>query len=801
MIRNYLIVAFRQLWKNKLYSGLNIVGLLAGLVCFLLITLYLAHDLKFDQYHEKKDRIYRLTLGSIEEGTPRSAVSGGVMPHTLQENYAGIERVVRFRKLPSLVTVRDQSQFEDKFFFTDSTVFDVFTFPLNEGDPHTALTEPFSVVLTPETAMRYFGRTQRITGELLQVDETMTFKVTGILKSIPDFSHFKFDFLASASTLPVHPQEPVRTYQLTGWYAHYFYNYILLDEKADATQVAKNIIDAPKYHSDPEQYKLYGTGMGLFLQRLTDIHLNPLYGELEPQGDRQLLYILTGVALLILVLACINFANINTALSITRRKEVGLRKTLGARKTQVAVQFMGESLLVCMITFTFGIGLIELALPWFNGFTGKNITWIELLEGRTLILLFSTILVTALLGGFYPSTMAGRYSPAMILKGSSPTSRSFGFRRSVIVFQFVISMTLIAGSLVIAAQVKHMLSKDLGLDTEKVIVIPAHGDPNILSKLPAFFDRLKQVPVVTSSAVCELIPGETVFGIIAKFEGHDNINFRTVGIGFDYLKTFQLQLLAGRDFQSTQPLDTINDNVIINEAMARYLGWTPEEAIGKTYDRGGDGEHSGQVIGVLKDFNFSTVKNEVGPMVLAYSADFFDKAVVRLHPTTHLQDAIEQVKLSWATVFPNRPLEFTFADDAVQQQYHAEKRFGKLFSYFSLLSTLIGVLGLFGMTSLDLNLRTKEVGIRKVLGANTTSLVALLSKDFLVLLFVAFLISVPLSFWLTEQWLSEFAYRLPSIVWLVTLPPIALVVFALALVGIQTIRSAAANPVDSIRME
>lgn len=801
MLKNYLLIALRQLWKNKLYSSLNTIGLMAGVVCFLLITLYLAHDLKFDQYHEKKDRIYRLTLGSIDEGIARSAISGGVMPHTLQQNYAGIEKVVRFRKLPSLVTVREQSVFEEKFFFTDSTVFDVFSFPLAEGDARTALTEPYSVVLTPESAMRYFGRTERVTGELMQIDQSMTFKVTGVLKPVPDFSHFKFDFLGSATTLLVHPQEPVRTYQLTGWYAHYFYNYILLDAKADLNTVRKNIVDAHKYHSDPEEFKLYGTSMGIFLQPLTDIHLNPLYGEIEPQGDRTLMYVLGGVASLILLLACINFANINTALSLTRRKEVGLRKTLGARKMQVAFQFLGESMLICTMTFVIAIGVVEFALPWFNTFAGKNILWKELLDTRTLVILLAAILFTTLLGGFYPSLMAGRFSPASILKGTAAPPRKFGFRKTVIVFQFIISMTLIAGALVISSQVKHMLNKDLGLSTEQVIVIPAHGDPNILAKLPAFFDRLKQVPSVVSSSVCELIPGETVYGIIAKFEGHENINFRTIGVSHHYLETFKLQLIAGRDFDPLQPLDTINDNVIINEAMVRYLGWTPEEAIGKTYDRGGDGEHPGIVIGVLKDFDFSSVKNKIGPTVLAYSPNFFDKAVVRLETKANLPTSIEQVSSAWATVFPSRPFEFSFADESVQQQYHAEKKFGKLFSYFSTLAIVIGVMGLFGMVSLDLNLRVKEVGIRKVLGANVSNLVTLLSKDFVKLVTIAFVISLPLSFWLAQQWLEGFAYRLPSVVWLISLPSLALVLLALVLVGLQTTRSAGANPVESLRSE
>ncbi len=801
MFRNYILIALRQLWKHKLYSGLNAIGLVAGVICFLLITLYIAHDLRFDRYHQKKDRIYRLGLGSLEEGFPRTSVSGGVMPHALQANYAGIEKVVRFRKLPSLVAVGETAHFEEKFFFTDSTVFDVFSFHLVEGDARTALTDPYTLTLTETAALRYFGRSAGVVGELLQVDESMTFKVTGVIEDIPDFSHFKFDFLASAATLPLHPQEAVRTYQLTGWYAHYFYNYLLLEEHADPKVVGRNIVDAHKYHSDPEQYKLYGTSMGLFLQPLTDIHLNPLYGEIEPQGDRTILYILAAVATLILVLACTNFANINTALSLNRRKEVGLRKTLGARSAQVMGQFLGEALLTGLFTFVISFALLPLVLPSFNLFTGKQIEWLLLLDGSIWITLAGALLLTTLLGGFYPSYMAQKFSAAGVLKGVVTGNRKFGFRKSVIVFQFTISMVLLAGALTISKQVRHLLSKDLGLSTDQVMVIPTHGDPQVLNKLTLFFDRLKQVPAVSSSAVCELVPGETVYGIIARFEGKENINFRTIGIGYNYLQTFQIELLAGRDFSPEHPLDTMVDRVIINERLARYLGWTPEEAIGKLYDRGGDGETPGEVIGVVKDFNFTSAKDNASPMVLAYAPNFFDKAVVRIGNGQALPEAVAQVKQVWSTVYPNRPFDFRFADESVQLQYQAEKKFGKIFAYFSTLAILIGILGLFGMVSVELNLRTKEVGIRKVLGASMQSLIGLLSGDFLKLVLIAFALSLPLSWWLAQQWLSQFAYHLDNIIALIVFPGLGVVVLALLVVALQTFKGAKTNPVDSLRSE
>jgi len=801
MLRNYLLVALRQLWKYKLYTILNTIGLVAGIVCFLLITFYITNDLQYDQYHDKKNRIYRLALGGIEQNQAYSSVSGGVMPHVLLEEYTGIEKVVRFRKLPSLVTFGDHAEFEEKFFFTDSTVFDVFSFPLVHGNARTALIEPYSLVVTEETAEKYFGDSNNVLGQLLQVDNSMTFKVTGVLKNIPGNSHFRFDFLASASTLPLHPQEPVRSYQLTGWYAHYFYNYILLEEKADPVVIGKNIIDAPKYHSDPEEYKLYGSNMGLFLQPLTSIHLNPLYGEIEPQGDRIILYILGGVASLILILACVNFGNINASLSLGRRKEVGLRKTLGANRKQVAFQFFGESTLLCLLAVIIGLAILQLVLPWFNAFTGKTMHINLVNEPSALLIILSAIVIPSILGGFYPTFVVGRFSASSILKGHLAVSNKFGFRKVIIVMQFVISMVLIGGSLIITQQVKHMLGKDLGLNSNHVISIPLHGDPEVLSKIPLFFERLDVQPHVLSHAVCELIPGETVFGIIARFEGHENENYSTIGIGYDFLNTFQIDLVAGRDFSPDQPLDTLVDRVIINETLARRFGWSPEEAIGKSYDRGGDGERPGEVIGVTRDFNFSSLRNNVAPLVMSYSPNFFDKAVLRLSSGSDLTTSIAHVKETWSLVFPDRPFDFRFVDDSIQKQYQSENKFGKLFTCFSWLAILIGGLGLFGMVSLDLNVRTKEIGIRKVLGGTIFNLITHLSRSFLKLVFIAFALSIPLTWWLSKQWLSNFAYRLESLEWMIILPGLGVVLLALTIVSLQTTKSAMANPVDSLRTE
>jgi putative ABC transport system permease protein len=803
MLKNHLIVALRHLLRNRLYSGLNIFGLVAGILCFSLITLYITHELDYDKYHEKKNRIYRLALGRLSENAPGSCVSAGVMPGVLKEEYTGIENFARFRKLPSLVSVKDNSVFEENFFFTDSTVFKVFSFELTDGNPATALVDPYSVVLTESTAARYFGKTNDILGQLLLVDDAMTFRVTGVMKDVPGNSHFSFDFLASASTLPMHPQEHVRTYQLTGWYSHYFHNYLLLDENADPAAVAENIKTAAKLHSNPEEYELYGTNMGLFLQPLTEIHLNPLFGEIEPQGDRSILAVLGVVAIIILLLACVNFTNINTTLSMLRRREIGMRKMLGARKIQLTLQFFGETALVTFLAFAVSIAIAWMILPSFNSFTGKELTLRMIFSFPTLSILVAAMALTAMIASFYPAVFVGRFSPVAILRGEgSRGKRKLGFRKSIVVFQFVVSIVLVAGSLIISSQVDHMLRYDLGLKTDRVLAIPTHGDPAINNRLHIFFERARQLPQVESSTVSELIPGETIFGIVARIDNREETqNFRTMGIGFGYLDTYKIQLVAGRDFDPKQPLDSVLERVIVNETFAARLGWTPQEAVGKTYDAGGDGQNAGEIVGVVKDFNFTSLKAGVAPVVMGNFPYFYSTVSIRLSDQAPLDTSIAGLEKVWHSVYPARPFDFRFADTSVQKQYQAEKKFGTLFALFSTLAIFIGILGLFGMLSLDLTFRTREIGIRKVLGAGIHNLVNELSRDFMRLLLVAAVLSLPLAWWLADKWLSGFAYKVESVWMRIVGPAVLIFVMTFVLIGLQTFRASLQNPADVLRRD
>ena len=799
MIKNYLVTAFRQLWKNKFYSTLNSTGLIAGIVCFLLITVYVNHELSYDTFHEKGNRIFRLNLGSLKSCKMSTCVSGGVMPGVLNDEYAGIENFVRFRHLPSLVSYQSKAFFEERFFFSDSSVFNVFSFKLIQGDPRTALADPFTIVLTESAARKYFDDGNAV-GQLLTVDETMTFKVTGIMEDVAANSHLHFDVLASTASLLQHPQPNVRTWQLNSWYSHYFHNYILLEQNADAAQVDANIREAAKLHSDQEMYQSFGRNMGLFLQPLGDIHLNPIFGEIESQGDRKILLILAGVAALVLLLASVNFANINMMLSIGRLKEVGLRKTFGARKSQIYLQFIGESLLLCLLTFAIGIAVVQASLPWFNSFSGKDIPWSAILAQNTVAIISGVVVLVGIVGGIYPAIATGKHAPAKVLKGITGARASMTVRKSIVIIQFAISIILISGSLVVWKQMDHMLSKDLGLDSNQVIVLPTYGDPGVAARFEVFFQHLREIPAVQSFAAAESIPGEAVFGIVGIFEGHEIRNFSTLGIGYDYLNTFEMELAAGRDFSREIQTDTSTNCVIINESLSRTLGWTPEQAIGKSYNMGNEIVRPGTVIGVVKDFHFNSLKQEIQPLVMSYIPHFFSKIPVRIDGTD-MSATIEAVGKAWKAVYPSRPFDFRFADEALHQQYQSEQKFGKLISYFSVIAMVIGLLGMVGMVSLDLALRTREIGIRKVLGANLSGLVSHLSRGFLGLVIVAAAISIPLSIWVGDIWLADFAYRIDSVVLPVVLPAVAVILISAFVVCLQTLRTAMMNPADSLRTE
>ncbi len=800
MIRNYIITAFRNIRKNTLYSIINVLGLGFGIAAFLVIFQYVSHEYSYDRFHEKSDRIYRLNLGRLDEGYGRGAKSAGVMAPILKDNYAGIEAYARLRKFPSLVSFKETRIHEDGFYFTDSTFFKVFSFDLIEGNPDNVLREPNTIILTESAAKRILGRSDQIVGEVINVDNQLDFRIDGVVKDSPTNSHFDFDYLASIASIPNHYNVPLKTYQTFEWYAHYYYTFLLLEDGVDAELLGESLEEASKTLSPPEYYELYGTNMGLYLQSLEDIHLNPRYGEIGPQGDSGSLYILSTAGLFILLLAIINYANLATAQSIRRIKEVALRKTLGAKRKELILQFLGESFVITLIGFALALSMIQLFQNDLITILGLQPGVFKAIYGPLFPYLILILVVVSFLGGAYPSIYLSAFGVDSLFRNRLTGKRKFGFRKAVIFIQFTVSMMLISCTVVVFSQLQFMKSQELGIDTEQILIIPTYGNSDIHGRYDLFRNQLSRLSEVKFSTLSELSPGDNAFGVIGRFEGTDsNQSFTTTGIDHDYVKTYGLQLLAGRDFSRAIATDTV-ERVIINRKLSTELGWSPEEAIGKSYDFGGDGITPGMVIGVIEDFHLNSLKQSIRPFVLTIFPDFYQKIAIKVE-TGDFSQAISNVEDTWRSVYPEWPFDYSLVDEDFEKQYAADQRFGDLFVIFTFLGLFIGALGIYGLIQLMIQYRMKELSIRKVLGAQIWRLVRLLSAEYLLLLVLSFVVCAPLVYYYMSEWLSDFEYRISVDWWMVAISLVIVLMICFGTIGNRIYRSAVSSPVDSLRQE
>ena len=800
MWRSYLNSGLRSLLRSKQLTFVNLLGLTLGLVAFMLIFQYVSFERSFDRFHEKGDRIQRLTLGRLDRGTAGGAKTAGVMAPILANNYAGIKSFVRLRKFPSLVSRDDMRIHEDAFYYTDSTFFQVFGYRLKEGSPERVLREPNTLVLTEEAAERMFGRSTGLIGQVVRIDNQTDYRIDGVAFDPPANAHFEFDYLASIASIATHHSEPLRTYQINSWYAHYFYTFLELEEGVEANELAGRLLEASKLHSDPEQYELYGVNMGMYLQDIRDIHLDPLYGELRPQGNAQNLYILASAALLILLLAIVNYTNLTTAQSIKRVKEVALRKTLGAQRKQLMVQFIAESVFMTLLAFLLAISIIQALASNVAAVLEIDPAVFTKLSYNHLLIMGGLVLVTGMLGGLYPAFFVSGFRPTQHFRQNTKGKGSFSLRKAVIFFQFTISMMLVTATIVVFSQVRFMQSQELGIDTEQILVIPTYGNAAIHEDYDRFRLRLEEAPAVAHATLAELSPGDNVFGIVARFEGMDaNRSFSTTGVDEDYLNTYGLELLAGRNFSRQLPTDTL-ERVIINRKLCQELGWSPEEAIGKSYDFGGDGVTPGFVIGVIEDFHMNSLRNSVLPLAMTLRADFYQKIAVKLN-AGDLSGSIAVVEQIWSEVYPEWPFDYSLVDEDFKRQYAGEQQFGALFMNFTLLGLLIGAFGVFGLIQLMTEYRRKEISIRKVLGARIASLVHLLIKEYILLLALAFLVSAPAIFFLMRAWLADFAYGISVSWWMLGVAPLVIIGICTLTAGTRIFQTANSNPVNALRYE
>ena len=787
-------IAFRNLAKQKFYSGINILGLTLGIACCLLIFLFVQHELSYDTFHAKANQIFRVqrvdygTFGKIPY------VSGPYGPALAADFPDDVKATVRVMKANGLLAYGDKSFNEYNLVYADSNFFQVFTFPLVQGNATTALASPNTLVLSKSLAKKYFGSENPV-GKLMTMDKTDTYQVTGVMADVPSNSHLKFDLITSIQ--PVSRQEGFNV-----WRNNSMFTYVLL---ANPNRVKNLEAKFPAFMDKylGEAYKTWGGKMGLALEPLTDIYLNSGSNmDNAEHGSRSNVYIFSAIAVFILVIACINFMNLASARSVGRAKEVGVRKVLGAYKKNLITQFLSESTLLTFISVLLAVLLIILVLPYFNALAEKSLA-VPFTNPLLYVFLVGIALVVGLLAGSYPAFFLSSFQPVKVLKGHlSASAGNPVLRQALVVFQFSISIFLIVGTMVIFRQMAFMQNKNLGFNKDQVITIPLDNS-EIYSRRQTFINQVKQLSGVKNVSVMSGEPGgfhdRYTFDIADK--PGETWNFRTVFTDVDYVPAFAMKLAAGRNFSKSFPTDS-TAAIMLNETAVKNLGWSPQEAIGKEImDKGlpDSIKYQRKVVGVVKDYHFSSLRETIAPLAILMRNDHRVIAV-RLasgNPKPILT-AIEKV---YAATAPQYPFAYSFLDEEFASQYKTEQKQGQVLTIFSVLAIFIACLGLFGLASYTTEQRRKEIGIRKILGASVSGIVTLLSTDFLKLVVLANVVAWPLAWWAMHHWLQNFSYRVDiGLIIFITAGVIALLI-AILTIGFQAIKVAVANPVNALRDE
>jgi putative ABC transport system permease protein len=808
MIRNYFKIALRNLKRQKISTSINVVGLAIGLATCILIMLYVKDELSFDRYHEKADRIFRVALkvrlNGEDVGGPMLGQSAA---RDLKEQFPEILKSTRFRREGGeFVSYGTTSFKEDNLLVADSSFFDVFTIPFLKGNPKRALAEPNTVVLTEETSLKYFGNQDPIGKVLSFGREKSPYRVTGVVRNVPANTHFRFDMLTS---LPGYEEEH------PGWiYRINFYTYVLLNEHSDYKQVEKKISRLAEKQIGtelqdwlkltPKQFREKGDDFGIFLQPLTDIHLYSQFGgvELTPGGNILYVYVLTAIAAFMLLIACVNFMNLSTATAVGRAREVGVRKVLGSVKGQLRQQFLIESVLLAMVALMVGLLVVGLALPFFNQLTGKTLSMHLLTNSSVATALVAGTVLVGLLAGSYPAFYLSSFKPVLVLKGYVTAGRSsFNLRSGLVVFQFFITITMIIATVTADRQLRYMQTQKVGFDREQVLVI--HDTHMLRNNEAVFRDQIIQSPQVTMGSISGQVPvGNSVMDnttVMSKENPDKGVMSRFYFVDYQYIPTLGMHIVQGRNFSKSFSSDA--SAVILNETAVKALGWQHNpigrELIGHTDDNGVKAYY--RVVGVVSDFHFESLRQKIGPLVMFLGGNS-GNILVKTH-TDKLPQFLASLKQQWESFSPGAPFSYSFLDDRFGQVYVSEQKIEQVLTLFSSLTIFIACLGLFGLATFTAEQRTKEIGVRKVLGASVGSVVALLSRDFIKLILIAMTLASPIAWWGMNQWLKEFAYKITIDWWIFALAGLLAVGIALLTVSFQSIKAALMNPVKSLRSE
>ncbi len=800
MIRNYLKIAYRTLKRRKGYAFINVFGLAVGLAACILIGLYVQDELSYDDFHENADRTYRV-LREFDIPDLQTTIAGTppALAPALEASVPAVEATVRVLRRGGVVQHETRRFAESGFVWADAGFFEVFSFPMLRGEA--ALDRPGTVVLTEAMATKYFPDENPV-GQTLRVGER-SLEVTGVMANVPSNSHLDYiDFVGSLETWDIQPS----------WGYNNFTTYVMLAEGASISEVAPQIdavITANTQPDGEEAADVIGDGDGFIphLQPITGIHLGQgVSVEIGAAGNMLYVYLFAALAVFILLLACINFMNLSTARSMERASEVGMRKALGARREQLAGQFLGESILMTLGALLLALVLARLALPGLNALAGKSLSMGALWGGPQVLALVALVVVVGLVAGSYPALALSRFEPATVLRGTLGSAGGRRLRKVLVVFQFAISIAILVGTGVVYQQLDFMRSAGLGFDEDNLVVVENIGF--LEGQAETFEQELRQLPGVQGVASGYSMPG--TFFINSMWRpaepGAERQNMNYSFVGWDYVETLGIEMVAGRDLSRAFATDSFA--VMLNEAALHDFGWTAEEAVGKEIERGfGDGgPYDFTVVGVMKDFHYRPLHQEIYPLALFAPVQRQNRVAVRVAPGDprlrgdRLAGTLAAIRGTWEQL-SELPFRYSFLADELAAQYRAEERLASVFGLFAGLAILIACLGLFGLAAFTAERRTKEIGIRKVLGASVPSIVMLLSKDFLKLVLVAFVIAAPLAYWAMSTWLEDFAYRIDLGVGVFLLAGFLALVIALATVSYQAIRAALADPVEALRSE
>jgi putative ABC transport system permease protein len=797
MLKNYLKIAFRNLWRNKVFSIINISGLALGICCCGLIMMYVQHELSYDQYHRHSDRVYRVAI-NIQMANQPEMKFAAVMPPlapVLIKDYPQVEQVVRILNTfgdEVLIQANAEKKFYEKgFTWADANIFEVFTFPFVEGNAQMALQKPYTVVVSQSIAQKYFNSTQ-VLGKTIRLNND-NYTISGVMKDIPANSHFKPDFIASMITAKDDPS-------FKNWHGTMTQTYLKLKPNQAIQKFEKQIAKV----ADPfvkEDLKKFSQTYTFFLQPLTAIHLHSnLRYELSKNGSIAYIYVFMGVALLIILIACINFMNLATAQAAQRAKEVGVRKVIGAYKNQLIGQFLGESFLMSWLALGLALGMIELLLPTFNHLSGKDLRFYDFFNWRFLSIFGLIFFVSGLLSGIYPAFFLADFQPVTVLKGNFKSSSKGRFvRQGLVVFQFTISIILIVVTLTISQQIDFMRQQNLGFVKDKIVVIPIKNGHETAKKTLILKQELKKEALVSQASVMSQAIGRIANNNLIQLK-HDKSrqsDFQLMFTDFDFLNTFQIKIAAGRAF--SEQIKTDNGNrqaALINEAGARALGFVkPEDALGQEL-----WDDWGKIVGVVKDFHFSSLQQKIAPLLIYVEPNYANCIALKITSENPPQ-AIQAIETKFKQILPDFPFEYAFLDQDFDRQYKTEQQLAQLFNIFSTLTILIACLGLFGLTTYTVQQRTKEIGIRKVLGANILQITYLISSEFVILITIAFAIATPVAYYSGRMWLQDFAYRVEMNGLSFVLAGFAVLLIAFLTVSFQIFKATRVNPVEVLKNE